>query len=258
MAHARVLVLRSPGTNCNEETAYAFGLAGAACEQIHVNRLLENPRMLDEFQILCVPGGFSYGDDLGAGKVLALRLESLGDRLKAFRDADRLILGICNGFQVLLKTGLLIEADDVTGESKATLAFNRQGRFEDRWVHVAVRHGRCAFLANDDLWAVPVAHAEGNFQVAEPAVLDWLRTEGRIVVEYVDAEGKCGPYPVNPNGSIGNVAGICDRTGRVFALMPHPERHVHPWQHPKWTRRASQPEHGDGLRFFQSAVGYFS
>lgn len=257
MAQVRVLVLRSPGANCNEETAFAFGLAGATSEQIHVNRLLERPDMLDEFQILCVPGGFSYGDDLGAGKVLSLRLESLIDRLQSFRDADRLILGICNGFQVLLKTGLLIEPAESDGKAKATLAPNAQGRFEDRWVHIAIRQGRCAFLTNDDLWAVPVAHGEGNFQADEPGVVDRLRTDGRIVAEYVDAEGRPGAFPINPNGSLGNVAGVCDRTGRVFALMPHPERHVHPWQHPQWTRRAVQPAAGDGLRFFQCAVHYF-
>lgn len=257
MSAIRVLVLRSPGTNCNEETAHAFSLAGAQPEQIHLNRVLEQPALLDEFQILCIPGGFSYGDDLGSGRVLALRLEQIGERLAAFRDRDRLILGICNGFQVLLKTGMLIEPDDATGKPRATLAVNRQGRFEDRWVHIGIRQGRCAFLTQDDIWALPVAHAEGSFQVAEPAVLDALRTDGRIVAEYVDADGNAGDFPINPNGSVGDVAGVCDRSGRVFALMPHPERHVVHWHYPQWTRRKTQPEEGDGLRFFRSAVRYF-
>jgi phosphoribosylformylglycinamidine synthase subunit PurQ / glutaminase len=258
MAQTRVLVLRAPGTNCDHETAHAFELAGAAAERIHVNRLMERPQILDEFQVLCVPGGFSYGDDIAAGKVLGnLFRIRLGDAIRQFRDRDRLILGICNGFQVLLKSGLLIERDAVLNQDRATLTFNRQGRYEDRWVRIEVRPGRCAFLSEVGYWEAPVAHAEGNFVVAEHRLLEELEAAGQIVMRYVDSEGRLAGFPANPNGAMGNVAGICDSTGRVFAMMPHPERHVRPIQHPLWTRRTTQPAEGDGLQLFRRVVAYF-
>jgi phosphoribosylformylglycinamidine synthase len=258
MAKVRVLVLRSPGTNCDEETAYAFELAGGAPERVHVNRVLETPTMLRYFQILCIPGGFSFGDDIAAGRVLANLLRCrLRQGLLQFRDAGGLILGICNGFQVLLKTGLLVEPDARTGQPPATLAFNLHGRFEDRWVYLKLSKGCCKFLEQDAVVTLPIAHAEGNFVVERPEMLEELSAAGRITARYVDAAGKPGGFPVNPNGSMGDVAGICDATGRVFALMPHPERHLLPYQHPRWTRRTTQPAHGDGLRIFAHAVGYF-
>lgn len=259
MAKARILVLRAPGTNCDEETEYAFKLAGGHPVRMHVNRLVEMPRMLDEFQILCIPGGFSYGDDIAAGKILATVLQRrLGDALQAFRDRNRLILGICNGFQVLLKAGLLVAPDQATGLPRATLTINRQGRFEDRWVHVAMVAGRCAFLNGTTVAAMPIAHGEGNFVVSDNAVLDELDSAGQINARYVDASGQRGGWPTNPNGSMGDVAGISDPSGRVFALMPHPERHVCPYQHPAWTRRSAQPVEGDGLAIFRNAVGHFA
>ncbi|QDU59633.1 Phosphoribosylformylglycinamidine synthase [Planctomycetes bacterium Pan216] len=257
MATVNVLVLRSPGANCDEETAHAFQLAGANTDQIHVNRLLDEPTTLEKYQILCVPGGFSYGDDVSAGRILGSLLEhKLGDLLKAFRDRDRLILGICNGFQVLIKSGLLDTQDD-SGKLLATLAFNRHGRFETRWVHLRMRPGCCAFVTEDEILEMPIAHAEGNFVVESRSFLDSLTESGRMIATYVDNEGKSGDFPVNPNGSAGDVAGICDKTGRVFALMPHPERHVIPTQHPRWTRRGDQPTEGDGLRLFRNAVAFF-
>jgi phosphoribosylformylglycinamidine synthase I len=254
----RVLVLRAPGSNCDHETEHAFELAGAEAQRIHVNRVVENPAMLAEFQIVCIPGGFSYGDDIAAGSIFAnLLRRKLGDELREFRDRGRLILGVCNGFQVLLKSGMLVQPDSA-GRPRATLAFNARGRFEDRWVHLKLTRGRCAFLQTDAIVTLPVAHGEGNFAVSEPSMLDDLDAEGRIVARYVDTEGNLGDFPINPNGSMGSVAGICDETGRVFALMPHPERHVSPYQHPSWTRRRIQPAEGDGLQIFRSAVGYFA
>jgi phosphoribosylformylglycinamidine synthase len=257
MATVNVLVLRAPGTNCDVETQFAFEQAGARVERMHINRLVETPRFLDDFQILCVPGGFSYGDDLSAGKILATILRHrLGDQLQAFRDRGRLMLGICNGFQALLKTGLLIEEDPATSEARATLTLNTHG-YQDRWVHLKVTPGRCAFFADEEILEMPIAHAEGNFAVRRPELIDELTAAGRIVARYVDARGEPGPFPVNPNGAMGDVAGVCDRTGRVFALMPHPERHLSPYQHPCWTRRREQPPTGDGFKVFANAVRYF-
>lgn len=257
MAQVRVLVLRGPGTNCDEETLYAFRLAGADAERVHINRILEEPQLLDKFQILCIPGGFSYGDDIAAGRILATQLRhALGDRLSQFRDSDKLILGICNGFQVLLNTGLLVDPDPATKKRQVTLGFNANGRFEDRWVHLKFTPGRCAFVNETEILPMPVAHAEGQFAVANPSVLDELREQGRVVARYVDENGEPGDYPINPNGSIDGIAGICDRTGRVFALMPHPERNVAPWHHPQWTRLPKRSE-GEGLKIFRNAVAYF-
>lgn len=257
MARVRVLVLRAPGSNCDGETQFAFESVGAAVDRLHVNRLMESPELLHQYQVLCIPGGFSYGDDIAAGRILASILQAkLGDALRSFRDRDRLILGVCNGFQVLLKSGFLIEEAD--GKPQATLSMNSIGRFQDRWVHVELIPGRCVFVRQRAVIAVPVAHGEGKFVVSSRDVITNLETDHRIVARYVDEHGKPGDFPINPNGSMGNIAGVCDETGRVFALMPHPERHVSPWQHPQWTRREVQPIEGDGLQIFRNAVEYFN
>src|SRR5438046_7792536 len=162
MATPRVLVLRAPGANCDAEAQFAFEQAGAVAERIHINRLRERPGLLKEYQVLVVPGGFTYGDDVAAGKILATQLgHFLGDALRAFRDADKLILGICNGFQALLKAGLLVAPDE--DGPVATLAHNASGRFGDRWVTLKATPGRCPFLAGIDRMLVPVAHGEGRF-----------------------------------------------------------------------------------------------
>ncbi len=255
MATPRVLILRAPGTNCDGETQFAFEQAGAVAERVHVNRLREQPRLLQHHQILVIPGGFSYGDDVGAGKILAVELiHFLGDALRKFRDSERLILGICNGFQVLLKAGLLIPPDE--DGPLATLTFNTNGRYEDRWVYLQATPGKCPFLTGYTRFYVPMAHGEGRFISREPWILEGLDQAGQLVLRYVDADGKPGGFPVNPNGSEGDVAGVCDPTGRVLGLMPHPERHVLPTQHPRWTRDGLAAE-GEGLKLFRNAVGYF-
>jgi phosphoribosylformylglycinamidine synthase len=255
MATPRALILRAPGANCDVETQFSFELAGAAAERIHINRLREQPRLLHRFQILVVPGGFTYGDDVAAGKILGNQLAHfLGEALQRFRDADKLILGICNGFQALLKAGLIIPPDE--DGPVATLAGNTSGIFEDRWVYLKATSNRCPLLRGYDRWHVPVAHGEGRFICREPWILTGLEQTGQVVARYVDADGRPGPYPVNPNGSQGDVAGVCDASGRVLGIMPHPERHVLPTQHPRWTRLGLAPE-GDGLRLFRNAVQYF-
>lgn len=255
MATPRVLILRAPGANCDAEAQFAFERAGAEAERIHVNRLREQPRLLQKFQILMVPGGFTYGDDVAAGKILAVQLSHfLSDALREFRSKEKLILGVCNGFQVLLKAGLLVPPDEEG--PLATLANNTTGRFTDRWIHLQATPGKCPFLKGYDRLHLPIAHGEGNFICREPWMLKGLQESGQVVLRYVDAAGQPGPFPINPNGSQGDVAGLCDATGRVLGLMPHPERHVLPTQHPHWTR-AGLAEEGDGLRLFRNTVAYF-
>ena len=251
MATPRVLILRAPGANCDAEAQFAFEWAGAVAERVHINRLRESPRELQRYQLLVVPGGFTYGDDVAAGKILGNQLAHfLGDALRRFRDADKLLLGICNGFQALLKAGLLLAPDE--DGPIATLAHNASGKFEDRWITLQATPGKCPFLKGIDQLHVPVAHGEGRFLCREEWLLQGLEQSGQIVLRYSG-----GAYPENPNGSQGDVAGICDPTGRVLGLMPHPERHVLPTQHPQWTRRGLAAE-GEGLRIFRNAVQFFS
>jgi len=255
MAIPRALILRAPGANCDEETQFAFEKAGAVADRIHINRLREQPALLHRYQILTVPGGFTYGDDVAAGKILANQLTHfLGEALRRFRDAEKLILGICNGFQALLKAGLLVPPDE--DGPLATLTGNRAGKFEDRWIYLQATPGRCPFLTGYQRLHVPVAHGEGRFICRQPWILRGLEQAGQVVLRFVDADGRPGPYPVNPNGSEGDVAGVCDPSGRVLGLMPHPERHVLPTQHPRWTRLGLAPK-GEGLRLFRNAVQYF-
>lgn len=255
MASPRALILRAPGANCDVETEFAFHKAGADTERVHVNRLREEPRLLARFQILVIPGGFTYGDDVAAGKILANQLAHfLGDSLQRFRDAGKLILGICNGFQVLLKAGLIVPPDE--DGAVATLTHNRSEKFEDRWIYLQATPAACPFLKGYQRLHLPVAHGEGNFLCRQPWILQGLEQAGQVVLRYVDADGKPGPYPINPNGSSSDVAGLCDATGRVLGLMPHPERHILPTQHPRWTRQGLAAE-GDGMLLFRNAVEFF-
>jgi phosphoribosylformylglycinamidine synthase subunit PurQ / glutaminase len=256
MNKPNVLILRAPGSNCDNEAEFAFNQAGSLAEKVHINRLRETPKLLRRYQILVVPGGFTYGDDVAAGKILAVQLQHfLADALREFRDAGKLILGICNGFQALLKAGLIMPPDE--DGPVATLTQNEMARFEDRWVWLEADATRCPwFLKGYQRLYVPVAHGEGKFICRASWILKGLDQTGQICLRYVDANGKAGGYPINPNGSLGDAAGVCDATGRVLGLMPHPERHVLPTQHPQWTRRGLAPE-GDGLRLFKNAVAFF-
>ena len=264
MAQPRVLILRAPGTNCDGEAVHAFECAGGRAELLHVNRLLESPHSLADFQILCLPGGFSYGDDVAAGRILGNQLRHhLADRLQEFKAAGKLILGICNGFQILIRSGILLPpAADF--RAQATLAWNASGKFEDRWVPLFVSSAKSVFFAGIESMYLPVAHAEGKFVPRDEQTLAALAANGQIAVRYgcretAGAALSLAPrasYPDNPNGSLADVAGVCDETGRVCGLMPHPERHIDPTQHPRWTR-GPMPAAGDGLRVFQNAVAYF-
>jgi phosphoribosylformylglycinamidine (FGAM) synthase-like amidotransferase family enzyme len=275
MPAPRVLILRAPGTNCDQETAYAFTLAGATTEACHINRLLSEPGLLDQFQILCLPGGFSYGDDIAAGRILANQFRHhLLEPLSRFRDRGSLILGICNGFQILIKSGVLL-ADEPAG-APATLTWNSGGLYQDRWVNLRTASDRCVFLRGIDRMYLPIAHAEGKFVTRDHATLERLGAAGQLALCYAAPEGGTTaapgaasgalsggsqggelPFPLNPNGAVANVAGVCDATGRVFGLMPHPERHIDPTHHPRWTRMPARAA-GDGLKLFQNAVEYFA
>jgi phosphoribosylformylglycinamidine synthase subunit PurQ / glutaminase len=259
MATPKALVLRAAGTNCDGETQHALKLAGFESERVHVFRLMEDPTLLAGFQFLVIPGGFSYGDDVAAGKILANQmLHRLADSLNEFLGADKLVLGICNGFQVMLKAGLLPWAKVSPDQAHfdATLAWNDCGKFEDRWVHLRCDSDKCVFLPKGEVLALPIAHGEGKFVPREDSVLQTLRDGDQIALRYVDAEGKPGGYPVNPNGSIDDVAGLCDSTGRAMGLMPHPERFVDITHHPQWTRR--EISRADGTIFFERAFAYFA
>jgi phosphoribosylformylglycinamidine synthase len=244
---SNVLILRAPGTNCDNETAFAFEQAGAkSVTVLHINRILESPKTLNSAQILCIPGGFSFGDDVAAGRIFATKIRNhLADAFRAFKDAGKLILGICNGFQVLIKSGVLFDDDT------ATLTWNASGMYTDRWVPLKTDGEKCVFLRNIESLELPIAHAEGRFVPRNDAVLQSLNAAGQLALRY--AAGS------NPNGATADVAGACDSTGRVFGLMPHPERHLDALQHPRWTRRdpRSPVAIGDGLAIFRNAVTYF-
>ncbi|MBN1845894.1 MAG: phosphoribosylformylglycinamidine synthase I, partial [Sedimentisphaerales bacterium] len=263
------IVLRTAGTNCDEETCHAFGLAGAATERVHVNRLIEEPQRLETYQILVLPGGFSYGDDIAAGKILANQLvHHFRNSVRAFIDAGGLVLGICNGFQVLVKAGLLPALPDGGGDSgdkgdgngslrQATITYNDSGRFEDRWVYLEPATDKCVFIRPGERIFLPVAHGEGKVCFADEAILERVKAGGQVAFRYVDKDGHCGGFPVNPNGSTDHIAGLCDPTGRVLGLMPHPERHVHRTQHPCWTRDEAKHDR-NGLSIFTNAIRYFA
>jgi phosphoribosylformylglycinamidine synthase I len=258
----RVLILRAPGTNCDRETAFAFEAAGAKTESVHLQRLLERPQLAADFQVLCISGGFSYGDDISAGRIFGNQIRHhLHDTLEEFKAAGKLILGICNGFQVLIKSGVLLP--DQAAEPIATLTLNESGKFEDRWVYLRVASSKCVFLQDVDQMYLPVAHAEGKFVARDAATLDQLDSAGQLVLRYKSSGDRSAtdvgtevPYPDCPNGAQRAVAGVCDDSGRVLGLMPHPERHIDPTHHPRWTRE--RQERGDGLILFENAVRYFA
>lgn len=255
----KVIVLRAAGTNCDMESAFAFELVGAKVDVVHINRLKSNEKRLSDYHILVIPGGFTYGDDIASGKILANELKyTLFDDLKDFLSRGKLILGICNGFQVLVKAGLLPNFSKDAKEIDATLNLNDSAKFEDRWVYLKNEKGRrkntkCAWTKHvKDIIYLPIAHGEGKFIPKDKKVLNRLKKEGQIVFRYVNKRGQSDEYPSNPNGSIDDIAGICDPTGRILGMMPHPERFIERTQHPRWTRESIRE--GDGLAIFSSGV----
>ena len=254
----KVLVLRTAGTNCNEETAFAFKKSAAVVSQVHINRLIKREVKLEDYYILALPGGFSYGDDIASGRILANELKvKIGGELKKFIQDGKLILGICNGFQILVKAGFLPGFSLDSGmRQEATLTTNDSARFEDRWVHLKVS-GNSVWTKNlPEKIYLPVAHGEGKFVAIDEDILKKIQQKGLVAFRYASANGKSPKYPENPNGAVDNIAGITDATGRVLGLMPHPERHFFFTQHPFWTRLDKKSEFGDGADIFKNGVDY--
>ena len=255
MSDPRAVIIRAAGTNCDRETQFACEKCGFKADVVHVNRLIEKKELLKDYHLLVVPGGFSYGDDLGAGRVLANELKTqLVPQFREFVREGKLVLGICNGFQVLVKSGMLPDPFD-SASSPLTIANNDSGRFEDRWVFLKISSPKSEFLKKEEVIELPIAHGEGKFLPRDARMLRRWEQGGQLVLKYVDPEGREDGYPWNPNGSHSSVAGICDPTGRVLGLMPHPERFQDAVNHPQWTRRGKDIR-PDGLLFFRNACEY--
>jgi len=261
MSSPLAIVTRTAGTNCDAETVRALELAGARVELIHIHQLLGEVQRLQEASLCVFPGGFSYGDDIAAGRVYGLELRAgMFDELRSFVEAGGLVLGICNGFQVLAESGILDppansgRGDDLHSAEgrKIALHANASNRFECRWIELEAADTACVWLEEGQRIPCPAAHAEGRFVVLDDEVLARLKATRQVALRYVvPAEGD--PYPSNPNGSVDHIAGLCDPSGRALGLMPHPERNVLPWNHPLWTRRGARSE-GEGLAFFRQMV----
>lgn len=256
MVQVKAVVLRAAGINCDMETEHALELAGAAAERVHINRIIEDKSVLEKYQIIVFPGGFSYGDDVAAGKILANQIiHHLYEPIRKFIDDGKLVLGICNGFQVLVKAGILPWANSTNERGSVTITYNDSGKFEDRWVYLAPQAERCIFIEHGKQIYLPIAHGEGKVVTKDEATLKKLKSDGHIAFKYVDENGEEGNYPTNPNGSMDSIAGLTDTTGRVLGLMPHPERYVRPTQHPHWSRLRNKRD-GDGMTIFTNAIKY--
>ncbi|HLN45072.1 MAG TPA: phosphoribosylformylglycinamidine synthase subunit PurQ [Candidatus Sulfotelmatobacter sp.] len=259
----RVCVLRVGGTNCDSETQRAFTELGVQAETLHLNELLKRRNLLD-YQVLVFPGGFSFGDYVRAGVIWAqwLRAE-FSKELKAFVDDNRLILGICNGFQVLVEYGLLPGFEGISPFPEAVLAANIPQGYNCRWVYLKHENqGKCVFtnkIPKGKILKIPVAHSEGRFlfpKEKEQKLLEKLIEQDMLVFRYCDENGDYakGVYPINPNGSLYDIAGICNKEGTLFGLMPHPERALCWWQEPDWTAQKHVPPYGDGKLIFESVI----
>jgi phosphoribosylformylglycinamidine synthase len=251
-----VLILHATGTNRDPDAALACELAGGAPEIVHVNQLLAGERRLADYHMLVIPGGFSYGDDLGAGTLWALDLRRrLGEELARFIAEGRPALGICNGFQALTKAGLLPGKDWARGERPVTLTYNASGHFECRWVYLEPNpRSACLFTAGltEPIYC-PVAHGEGRLIAQDEATRRALTDDGLAALTYVAADGGPSAYPSNPNGSDLAIAGLCNPAGNLLGLMPHPENHIVPWQHPRFQAGKGGM---DGLRLFRNGIRF--
>jgi phosphoribosylformylglycinamidine synthase len=250
----RALVLRTAGINCDRETCEALARAGAQVELVHLRRLIAEPQRLENQDLAVFPGGFSYGDDVAAGRVFGYEVrQHLAPAFDAFVARGGFVLGVCNGFQVLVDTGLLEPIELRGARRRFALSVNASGKFECRWVTLRAERCAASWLEPGTQLPVPVAHGEGRFVARDAAALESLERSGQIALRYVTSSGGQAEYPDNPNGSQAAVAGVCDATGRVLGLMPHPERNITPWHHPRWTRLAPRTE-GEGLAFYRRLV----
>ncbi len=254
MAEVKVLILRAAGTNCEMETAYAFEQAGGKVDIRHINYIKDNKNLISDYNIISIPGGFTYGDDISAGMIFAMQFNLyLQDEIKNFVEKGGVILGICNGFQVLVKSGIL---PDMDFNQKVSLVFNTAGKFIDRWVYLKVENKNNIFFKDlPDIIMLPIAHAEGRF-IGDKEIIENIENNNQAVLKYVDEKGSYSSYPYNPNGSINNIAGITDKTGRVFGLMPHPERFIFKEQSPEWLNNRDKVT-PFGKKIFENAINYF-
>ncbi len=268
MAEPKVLILSGYGINCEEEMAYAFEQFGASADIVHVNDLIDGLATFDDYQILGIPGGFSYGDDTGAGKAMANRIvNNLREEILTFAKRDTLTIGICNGFQVVTALGLTPALDGKYGKRQSGLMANENNRYTCRWINLKVGSEKCVWTKGIDTLFVPIAHGEGNFYMPED-MLKELQENDQAVFTYIKEDGSPanGEYPYNPNGAILDIAGICDDSGRVLGLMPHPERHLFFHNRPDFTLLKEKclregkplPEKGEGGQLFENAVTYFA
>ena len=263
MGKVKALVITGFGLNCEKETSAAFEYVGAEATQVHLNDLISGQRSLKEFQILAFIGGFSFGDHLGSGTVFANRVNfRLHDDLKEFIASDKLIIGICNGFQTITRLGIVPALNGNYFVQQAALAHNDSGVFRDDWcVLRANASSHCVFTRGMDLIRLPLRHGEGKF-VADEATLKQIEAKNLVAFRYANADGSLATeFPANPNGSLNSIAGICDETGRVFGLMPHPEAFLSPYNSPTWTAdqlKGELPKEGDGVQIFRNAVEYLS
>lgn len=255
MKATKVLILRAAGTNCDLETANAFKRVGAAPELVPVSAIQTGKIKLMDYAILALPGGFSYGDDIGAGRILANQVRLYFKDLRQFVRLGRPVIGICNGFQTLVKAGILPASN--TCEQTAGFTVNDSGRFETRWVHLRINpQSQCLFTKGlPEMIELPVAHGEGKLVLSSPRQLEELKKNRSIAMQYVSDDGKLTGYPHNPNGSMFNIAALTNPEGNCLGMMPHPERYTSPYHHPNWTRQTFLKE-GVGLELFRNALRY--
>jgi phosphoribosylformylglycinamidine synthase len=265
MAQVKALVITGYGTNCEMEMAYACRLAGAQADIAHISEVLSGRYLINDYHFLNLPGGFLDGDDLGSAQVESVRLKyarvkttgrTLFEEIATFIENGMLILGVCNGFQALVKSGIL--PGNPLGVRRVSLTFNDSAKFEDRWVDLRVNPASpCIFTRGMDRISVPVRHGEGKFVCDSDATLEEITRGNLAAAWYADSEGNPSQeYPSNPNGSVSAIAGICNTTGRIFGLMPHPEAYTHRTNHPAWTRTEGLPDRGEGMAIFDNAVSF--
>ncbi|PCI37373.1 MAG: phosphoribosylformylglycinamidine synthase I [Elusimicrobia bacterium] len=255
MKKPKIMILRTAGTNCDVETATALKMADASPELVHITELAGKKKSVFDYAAIVIPGGFSYGDDVAAGKILANEIKAHVKDLRGFVRSGRPVIGICNGFQVLVKAGLLPQS--IAGDQTATLTINDSNKFETRWVRLRVnlQSGSLFTQGLPEMIELPVAHGEGKFVVKSPKVLESLKKSRSILMQYVNEEGKFSGYPYNPNGSLFNIAAITNPDGNCLGMMPHPERYTSRYHHPNWTRQTFCKE-GVGLEIFRNTVKY--
>jgi phosphoribosylformylglycinamidine synthase subunit PurQ / glutaminase len=263
---AKALVIAGYGLNCEEETLHAFKYNGISGNIIHINDLIENPKVLDEFQILAIPGGFSYGDDTGSGNAFAQKMRlALWEPLKKFIARDTLTIGICNGCQIIANLGLIPGFDGNYGERVVAVTYNLSARYQCRWIDLKIS-GHSPWLDGIDTLHVPVAHGEGRF-IMKDEILTQLQNNNQIAARFIKPDGSAaaGEFPFNPNGAMDDIAAISDPTGKVLGIMPHPERGMFTWQRDDFDRLKDQamrerkvlPEASEGMRIFENAARYF-